>query len=208
MKFKFFQSSRSFKNAKTQKGFTLIELIIALAVIGTAVGGILVFQNTAENRQKLLGATNAFSLMVGKMKNVWGSSGSFTGVSSTNLAGGGIVEAPFTVNGSNVVDPWGNNMSVNTSTNGKFTALTVQIPNADSCAAFASAVMSTVDRMNIHAAAPSYTPGATDLATFAAGGASIATPKAGPGAAVDAGAIAVGCGKSTRILSMVFQYQQ
>ena len=209
MKFNFFKSSRCFNKAKTQKGFTLIELIIALAVIGAAVGGVLVFQSTAEQRQKLVGTTNAFTVMTGKIRNVWSPAGSFSGVSSANIASGGIVEKPFVTSGSNVLDPWGGTLGVASGgASNRWYGISMTLPTSDACTAFASAVSSLVDRMTIASSAPVWGIAAsnTTIAAFHPSGTGASLVKADVGAPVDGGAIATGCGNSTRTVGMSFQY--
>ena len=72
----------------SQRVFTLIELVIALAVIGVAVGGVLFFQSSAEGRRKALAAAQGMSVLVGKVKSSSSQSGSYAHLTLANLVGG------------------------------------------------------------------------------------------------------------------------
>lgn len=207
MKFNFFKSSRCFNKAKTQKGFTLIELIIALAVIGTAVGGILVFQSTAEGRQKVVSTTSGVNLMVGKIRSVYGSTGSYTSATSANLISGGFIEAPFKVSGTNIVDTWGNNVTfaVGPTSAARYFGFIVTPPTPDACIALANALLPLADRMTIDLAAPTFATAAivNTIGTFHPGTGTIVV-KSGPGAVASTANMVSACNGATSVIAMSF----
>jgi prepilin-type N-terminal cleavage/methylation domain-containing protein len=73
MKFKLSRLSSTSKGNNKQFGFTLIELIIAIAVIGTGVGGVLAYQNRAESAQNTIVAVQALASLGGTIKTTYNS---------------------------------------------------------------------------------------------------------------------------------------
>lgn len=97
---------------RKQAGFTLIEIIIALAVMGTAIGGMLYYQSRAETGQKVNDSITAATTMISGIKTNFGPSGSYALVTVANLISGGMTVEPFKVNGANITDPWNNNLLI------------------------------------------------------------------------------------------------
>jgi len=91
MTFNVFRRSDCFERTRSQRVFTLIELVIALAVIGVAVGGVLFFQSSAEGRRKALAAAQGMSVLVGKVKSSGSQSGSYAHLTLANFVGGGAL---------------------------------------------------------------------------------------------------------------------
>jgi prepilin-type N-terminal cleavage/methylation domain-containing protein len=206
MKFKLPRLSSVTKKIKTQCGFTLIELIIALAVIGIGVGGVLVYQTSAENRQRVVGASQGLSSLIGKTKAAWLPQGSYAGLTAQAMGQAGFVEPPFRIEGAQLRDPWANNMGVtNGSLNNRWFGLTITPPNADTCTALASALAGISDRMTIGAAAPAWAAAGATIALFhpVAGGGQVV--KAGPGAVINTANVTAGCAVAPRVIAMSFQ---
>lgn len=104
------KSKSVFAQKARQRGFTLIELIIALAVMGTAIGGMLYYQSRAENSQRTNDSVTALTTMVSSIKTNYGPAGTFAGVTVANIIAGGLVIEPLKVSSGNIVDPWNNNL--------------------------------------------------------------------------------------------------
>jgi prepilin-type N-terminal cleavage/methylation domain-containing protein len=103
--------TKSFSPRKArQAGFTLIEIIIALAVMGSAIGGMLYYQSRAETSQKTNDAVSALTTMVSSVKTNYGPAGTYAGVTVANIIAGGLTVEPLKVSGANIVDPWNNNV--------------------------------------------------------------------------------------------------
>ena len=99
-----------FSNKAKQTGFTLIEIIIALAILGAAISGMLYYQSRAETSQKVNDMITASVSMISNIKNNYGPSGSFAAVTIANLIAGGMAVSPFTAGATTITDPFGNAM--------------------------------------------------------------------------------------------------
>lgn len=101
------------KQYKKQKGFTLIEIMIAMGIIGAAVAVVLYYQSKAESASKVTDTTTAVTTMISKIKTIYGSSG-YTTLSATAVNGMSIITQPLKWDGTSaVLDSWGNAMSLN-----------------------------------------------------------------------------------------------
>lgn len=92
MTFTVFRRLDSLERSKSRERLTIIEWVIALAVIGVAVGGVLVFQSSAESRRKAVWAAQGVFVMVGKVKRSGSQLGSIAHLAPANLVSGGFVK--------------------------------------------------------------------------------------------------------------------
>lgn len=187
------------KMLKKQKGFTLIEIIIALAVIGVAISGMLYYQSRADTSQKVNDTTSAITTMVGSIKTTFAPANSYADVTAQNLINAGLLVSPFTASGANIVDPWGINIVVGG--NASFFGFTLTPPDAETCAKLATALVRNAARMTI-AADAAIAPAGTTLATFVTGATVI---KADQAAQMNAANMATGCAVNNRLLAVAFR---
>lgn len=177
-------------NKKSQRGFSLIETMIVLALIGTAVGLALVYQSRAQAAQQANGTVSAITNMAGKIRTFYAPTGSYAGISGTVVNGMSLVNQPLTWNATatSVMDPWGNAMAFVGNAAGATPTFVVTIGGTTSaldkevCNTIASALVNGADAVNIGAStgitttnglvgggsaykAPGGTPSATNLST-------------------------------------------
>lgn len=99
--------------AKKNKGIGLIEIIIAIAIIGGIIGVVIFNQTRANNSQNAVKTASDLVLMAGKIKQFYGQSNSYVALSPASLSQMALIAAPMKYDGTNMVDPFGNNMTVN-----------------------------------------------------------------------------------------------
>lgn len=196
--FSFFRNANVAK--RRQKGFTLIEIIIALAVIGVAIAGMLYYQSRAEAGQKANNSVSALTTMVGNIKSTFAPSNSFAGVTAANLVSAGLVVEPFTAVGNTITDPWGQTFVVGGAQG--FFGLGVEAPNSEACMKIVTGLVRNAARVTVHTAAPVFVTTATSAETMLTTGTVV---KANASGAFDAGAAATGCGAATAHIGMVFR---
>ena len=189
-------SSRSRK----QKGFTLVEVIVVLAIVGVALAGVLVYQSMAENRNRTNNTINAVITMVGNVKSVFAAANSYAAVTSANLVNAGIPMTPFTTSGTTILDPWGNTMVVGGS--GPFFGFGIRAPDSQTCIALVSSLAQSAVRVTVHTAAPAFSAAATTPVAFLGTGTVV---KADASSAYDPVAAATGCGGATAHIGLVFR---
>lgn len=189
---------------KNQKGFTVIE---ALIVIGLALAGLaLVLSNStkAGNKSNIKDAVTTASNMVTVVHDNLASSGSFNALTAAVVNGLAVVDAPYTFDGTNIRDPYGNVVTFvgNAAAAGTapsfvktFGGATNPISSAD-CSTFAKGMVSKADIVRIGAAASMTTTNGL------AGGGSVY--KANAGATPDITALTTGCAATNPMIVMQF----
>lgn len=196
--------NKSFSNKingmKRQKGFTLIEIIIALAVIGVAIAGMLYYQSRAESGQKANNTVSALTSMVGNIKSTFSPANTFTGVTAGNLVSAGVIVEPFTGTGTAITDPWGGAVTVGGAPG--FFGLAFQAPNAEVCMKIVTGLVRSAARVTVHTAAPTFVATATTAETMLTTGTVVKTNAT---ATYNAGNAATGCGDTAAFVSMVFR---
>ena len=93
-------------------GFSLIELIIVLAIIAASVALILDRQNKAQESNRSNDTVQAVSYMVSKIKTFYASSGSYSGLSAAVINGMSLLNQPLKWDGASILDAWNNPLGV------------------------------------------------------------------------------------------------
>ncbi len=193
-------SFNKINRAKRQAGFTLIEIIIALAVIGVAIAGMLYYQNRAEAGQKANNSVSALTSMVGNIKSTFAPANSFAGVTAGNLVSAGLVVEPFTGAGTAITDPWGNAVVIGGAPG--FFGIGVLAPNSEICMKIVTGLVRSAARVTVHTAAPAFVATATTAETMLTTGTVVKTNAQG---AFNAANAATGCGDTAAHIGMVFR---
>lgn len=194
------QSLRARSGARRQRGFTLVEIIIAMALAGVVIAGVMFYQSRAENTQRVNDAVQAMVTMAGSIKRVYAPANSYAAVAEAGLVNGGLVIKPFTASGTNILDPWGGDVTVGGS--GPFFGLSFNAPSAEACQQLVSSMADNAVRITVHTAAPSFVGTATTAAAFLATGVVV---KADAAATFDAANMASGCNGTARHVAFVFR---
>jgi prepilin-type N-terminal cleavage/methylation domain-containing protein len=184
--------NRSRKN----RGFTLVEVMITLAIFGAALAVVLYYQQRAAVISKSTETTRALTSAVSKIKQYYGDTGDYTTLTDASLAGLDIVPSPFKKSGATILDPWGNTITFTGGTGGFMIELggTSDI-DVEACAAIASAFSSGAKEIAI-GTAQTY-DGTTNTLTAN----SPFKPAGGP---VNPAVLATGCALDNRKISLVF----
>ena len=191
----------SFNNTKrAQKGFTLIEIIIALAVIGVAIAGMLYYQNRAETGQKANNTVSALTSMVGSIKSTYAPANSYAGVTAGNLISAGLIVEPFTGAGTAITDPWGGAVTIGGAPG--FFGIAFQAPSADVCMKIVTGLVRSAARVTVHTAAPTFVATATTAETMLTTGNVVKTNAT---ANYNAANAATGCGDTAAFIGLVFR---
>lgn len=185
------------RKRKGQRGFTLVEVIIVLAIVGVALAGVLVLQGQAEERNRITQVITALNAMAGTTRAVFAPANTFTAVTATNLINAGVVVPPFTVAGTAVNDPWGGGMTVGGSPS--FFGFSVTAPNQSTCMAIVSALAPSAVRVTVGGVNFTAGPGLDAFLT----GTHVA--KANAAAPFNAGNAAIGCNLAPVAIGFAFR---
>jgi len=158
----------------TQAGFTLVELVIVMAVIGIAISGALYYQSKVSTAQKANDAIQALSLMVGRIRSdIGGPTGGVyssigNGTDATVLIKSGIVAQPFVGNGTTISGPWGNTLTV--AGGSSYFGMSFQVPDTETCIKMVSGFSRDALKLTVGTSAPTFTTNATSYGEFLAAG--------------------------------------
>lgn len=184
-------SGKTFSKHKS-KGFTLIEIIVALAILGVVIAGILYYQSRAEAKTKANDTISALTTMIGGIKSAYAPANSYATVTNQNLNSSGLVVQPFTGSTTSITDAWAHAVTFNG--NATQFGFSLQSPDPETCIGIVSglsrnAIIVRVGAASISGGVPS-------------GGSAV---KASASAAYDPAAAATGCGTANAVIAMAFR---
>lgn len=135
-----------------QRGFTLIEVLIVIALVAVMLGAVFAVANRVNVQSTLSDFSSNMTLMASETRTAFRPQGTFVGVNPSVLIGMGIVP-PSMVSGSAIVTPWaGSTVEVApemVSVAGDAVRFTVSgIPGAQ-CAAFVAAMEPAFARIRV-----------------------------------------------------------
>lgn len=135
-----------------QRGFTLIEVLIVIALVAVMLGAVFAVANRVNVQSTLSDFSSNMTLMASETRTAFRPQGTFLGVTPAVLIGMGIVP-PSMVSGSAIVTPWaGSTVEVApemVSVAGDAVRFTVSgIPGAQ-CAAFVAAMEPAFARIRV-----------------------------------------------------------
>jgi len=96
-----------------QRGITLTETLLVLAVAAALAVAAYAAYSVARNDSTLSDLSSGTVTMVEKVRQVWSLSGNYSAVDAANVSKAGILPKPFKFDGSNIQDPFGNNVVLN-----------------------------------------------------------------------------------------------
>lgn len=184
---------------KKPKGFTLIEIIIALAIMGVAISGMLYYQSRAETGQKVNDVVSAMTTMVGGIKTSFAPAGNYDAVTSANIVNAGLTVEPFVASGTTIIDPWGTTLSI--AGKGAFFGMQVSAPDKETCTKLVTSLVRNASRMTVGSDA-AMVGTATTLEAFATG-TNIA--KADAASAYNPASSATGCSATGAKIVVVYR---
>ncbi len=136
-------------------GFSLIELIIVLAIIAASVALILDRQNKAQESNRSNDTVQAVSYMVSKIKTFYASSGSYSGLSAAVINGMSLLNQPLKWDGASILDAWNNPLGVSGNAIAATPSFALSIGGSvnplskETCSALATALAAGADVVNV-----------------------------------------------------------
>ncbi|WP_186510845.1 type IV pilin protein [Caenimonas sedimenti] len=186
----------SLKGKKLQRGLTLIEMMIGLAIVGLILSAVLYYQTRAEYMQKSNQQATDLAQIASKVKAYYGPTNSYTALSASAINNMALINAPMKFDGTNVVDAFGNSMSINGTT--RTFAITVGGATSpldkEVCVSIASKLASNALVINVGNAAAA--------ATGAVSGGSVY--KASASATPNTTNLTTGCAESAPVIAAQF----
>lgn len=177
-------------------GFTLIEIMIALAIMGGALGLILAYQNKAEASQKANRTVEDVSLLASKIKTMYGPMNSYATVTATSLNDMGLTPGGMSFATPNIVDAYGNTVSIT----GAAASFAITIGGAtgpldkEICSSIATNLSTQATAINVG--------GAATAAAGAVSGGSAYKTTAG---ALSVANLATGCATASPVIALQFR---
>jgi prepilin-type N-terminal cleavage/methylation domain-containing protein len=149
---------------KKHGGFTLIETMIAVAVIGAAIALVLVHHRQVESNERVSGTVAAVSNMASKIRTYYRSLGSYNSLGSIQLSTLGFAIPPLTSYGGVIYDPWGSMMNMSGNAAGASFTFTITVGGgglvgpgqpasipltSEECVSLATQLANGADRVNV-----------------------------------------------------------
>lgn len=93
-----------------QRGFGLVEILIVLVIAGALIAAAVARSGKADNKRLANETAATLSNIITTLRSVRAPSGTYNGLSATEVNGMNVVGQPLTWNstGSTINDPWGN----------------------------------------------------------------------------------------------------
>jgi prepilin-type N-terminal cleavage/methylation domain-containing protein len=137
-------------NARRSRGFSLIELIIVLAIIAGGIALILYRQSKTEEATRVSDEVQSISFMVSKIKSFFASTGSYETLTTGTPIQMSLLTPPLKLSGADrIVDAWGNSVELLGNGVGASPSFAITIGGGsmgkDTCAALASALAGGAD---------------------------------------------------------------
>jgi prepilin-type N-terminal cleavage/methylation domain-containing protein len=186
---------------KHEQGFSLIELIIVLAIIAASVALILERQSKAQESNKSNDTVQAVSYMVSKIKTFYASSGSYTGLSASVINGMSLLNQPLKWDGTNILDAWNNPLVLSGNPSAGVPSFALSIGGSvnalskETCSALATALAAGADLVNV---------GASTEVQVASGVVSGGSVYKGSTGALNVSNVATGCSSSSPVIGLQF----
>jgi len=138
------------RTSKQQSGFSLIELIIVLAIIAGGIALILYRQAKTEEATRVSDEVQSVSFMVSKIKSFFAATGSYETLSTTTPIQMSLLTPPLKLNGTDhILDAFGNSVELQGNASGTSPSFAITIGGGtmgrDTCAALASALSGGAD---------------------------------------------------------------
>jgi prepilin-type N-terminal cleavage/methylation domain-containing protein len=96
---------------KKQAGFTLVELVVVLAIIVGAIGAIIARQMSASQSSRVQSEAGNLQAIVGKINSTFAGRSSYAGATTSFLLAQGAFPTSM-VNGTSVVNGWNGSVTV------------------------------------------------------------------------------------------------
>lgn len=97
---------------KKSAGFTLIEIMVALGIIGAGAAVVLYYQGRAQTNAMTKDTVTAVSNMASKIKTYYAAQGTYNGISAAAINNMSLVAQPLTWDGTNIRDAGGNVVNI------------------------------------------------------------------------------------------------
>lgn len=101
----------NFLRTRKQRGFTLIEMVVVLALIAAGIGFIISRSSSASQTSKVQAEVGNLQSVTTKVKSTFASRPNYTGATTAFLLAQGAFPTSM-VNGATVVNTWGGNVTV------------------------------------------------------------------------------------------------
>lgn len=193
--FKIFRTHKKADDKRKQRGIGLLEIIIAVGIIGGIAAYVVYNQTRAEAGVNALQVSQGTTSMVTGIKKLLGPSKNFGALTPGWLNSNGLVIEPYRFDGTNVKDPYGNTVVFSGATT--TFALSIggaqQLPN-EVCSTFASTLGTNAQAIHIGSAAA--------VTAGAAGGGTAYKTAGNP--ALNGAALSE-CGTTGTVVAMSFQ---
>ena len=212
---------KTIRKWKKQLGFSMIELMVVLAVIGAAIATVLIYQQRAQSNNQANNVVQAQTSMVNKIRMFLGPSGTYNALSTAAVIAMNVAISPLIVNATagTINDPWGNALTFtgNAAVAGSPTSFVITIGGTtaaidhESCNIIASSLVNGADVVHIGLTANLTTGVLGSITQGTLNGTATAGNTAGnlklykaANGVPDGAALAVGCGLALPVIGLQY----